>query len=125
MFLEADENIKIHLRIWSIPQKDFHYFVESFWWELQDYMDDIVSFAVFGSVAKGNARDDSDIDVLLIAEKNAKEIEKKFSAKIVGKKEKGKMAMSQVFSPADFEKALEESAFAKHIIGSMMKLPAK
>ncbi len=120
IFLEADENIKTHLRIWSIPQKEFHYFVESFWWELQNYLDDMISFAIFGSVAKGNAREDSDIDVLLIAEKNIKELENKFSAKIVGKNEKGKMIMAQIFSPADFEKALEESVFAKQIIGSMI-----
>lgn len=120
IFLEADENIKIHLRIWSIPQKDFHYFVESLWWGLQDYLDDIVSFAIFGSVAKGNARDDSDIDVLLIAEKNAKELEKKFSAKIVGRKGKGKMTMSQVFLPKEFEEALKESKFAKQIVSSMI-----
>lgn len=120
IFLEVDENIKTHMRIWSIPQKEFHYFVESLWWELQDYLNDIVSFAIFGSVAKGNAREDSDIDVLLIAEKNAKELEKKFSAKIVGMKENGKMIMAQVFSPADFEEALKESKFAKQIISSMI-----
>lgn len=120
IFLEADENIKTHLRIWSIPQKEFHYFVESLWWELQGYLDGMISFAIFGSVAKGNAREDSDIDVLLIAERNAKELERKFSAKIVGRKEKGKMAMAQVFSPNEFEEALEESAFAKQIIGSMI-----
>ncbi len=120
IFLEADENIKTHMRIWSIPQKEFHYYVESLWWELQNYLDNIVSFAIFGSVAKGNAREDSDIDVLIIAEKNAEEFEKKFSAKIVGLKERGKMIMAQVFSTADFEKALEESAFAKQIISSMI-----
>ncbi|TRZ54680.1 ArsR family transcriptional regulator [archaeon] len=120
IFLDVDENVKIHLRIWSIPQKEFHYFVESFWWKLQDYLDNIVSFAIFGSVAKGNAREDSDIDVLLIAKKNAKELDKRFSAKIVGLKEKGKMTMSQVFSPADFEEALKESKFAEQIISSMI-----
>lgn len=119
-FLEVDENIKTHLRIWSIPQKEFHYFIESFWWELQDHLDDIESVAVFGSVAKGNAKPDSDIDILLLARQNQKSLEKEFSAKMVGQKGKGKMIMSQVFSVTDFEGSLMEgSAFGREIIDSM------
>lgn len=120
-FIEVDENIKTHLRIWSIPQKEFHYFVESFWWELQDYLDDVESVAVFGSVAKGDAKPDSDMDVLLLARQNQNILEKKFSAKIAGQKGKGKMIMSQVFSMTDFESSLKErSAFAGEVLNSMV-----
>lgn len=119
-FIEVDENIKTHLRIWSIPQKEFHYFIESFWWALQDYLDDIESVAVFGSVAKGNAKPDSDMDILLLARQNQKILEKEFSAKMAGQKGKGKMIMSQVFPMADFENSVRaRSAFAREVINSM------
>lgn len=121
IFLEVDENLQTHLNIWSIPQKEFHYYVEMFWWELQEYLDDIESVVIFGSVAKGNARTDSDIDALILAKKNIRELEKKFAAKIIGPRKKGKMMMAQVFTPEDFENALKEgSNFAKEVVSSMI-----
>ena len=69
VYLEVDENIKRHLRIWSVPQKEFHYPIEKFWWDAENYIDDIEFIAVYGSIAKGNAREDSDIDVLIIVKK--------------------------------------------------------
>jgi len=49
--IEIDENLKVYFKIRQIPQKEFHYFVERFWWEIQDYINEINSVAVFGSVA--------------------------------------------------------------------------
>lgn len=122
LFMEVDENLKMHLRIWSIPQKEFHYFVEKFWWDMQDCMESVKSVAVFGSVAKGEARPDSDIDVIVLADETAKEeLEKRFSAKIVGPKGSGKMIMSQVFAPDEFENSLKSgSKFAKEVLDSMI-----
>lgn len=98
ILMEIDENIKMHLRIWSIPQKEFQAPLEKFWWDIDEYISDIDGVAVYGSVAKGNAREESDIDVLILTEKNIEKIEKKFGAKMY----KGKMVMCQVFTPEQF-----------------------
>lgn len=121
-FLVIDENLKIHLRIWSIPQKEFHYFVEKFWWEIQDDLNDIQAVAIFGSVAKGDAKANSDIDVLILA-KRVKKIEKKYGAKMIAKPnaEKGKMVMAQVFTSEDFVRSLKSgSVFVKEAIKEMV-----
>src|SRR3989304_4728016 len=31
--LRIDDDVRLHLRIWSIPQQEYHHYVESFWWE--------------------------------------------------------------------------------------------
>ena len=60
------------LRIWDIPQEELHPFVQQYWWTLRnhaalDYPEDVVAVAVYGSVARGDADEDSDVDVLVIA----------------------------------------------------------
>jgi len=120
VLLEADENIRLHLNIWSIPQKEYHYYIEKFWWEIQDYLDSIEALAVFGSVAKGDARTGSDIDVLIIARKHTRRLEGKFSSKIVGPEGRGKMIMAQVFSTQEFSNMLKSgSRFIREAVSSM------
>jgi len=123
IFLEANEDVLVQLSIWSIPQKEFHYYVEKFWWDIQDYRDYIEAFAVFGSVARGDARSDSDIDVLILAKKNIKQLEKKFGAKIIGPKRRGKMVMAQVFTSEEFEGMIKSgSKFAKEILSNIISI---
>lgn len=121
IFLELDENLKTHLNLWSIPQKEFHYYLERLWWDMQNYIESIEAVAVFGSVAKGNARPESDIDVLILAKKNIKKLEKKFSARIIGPSRMGKMIMAHVFTVKDFKDMLGSgSVFAKEILPNMI-----
>jgi len=116
-FLVIDDNIKLHLRIWSIPQKEYQYYVERFWWEIQDYLGDIDSIVVFGSVANGKAREGSDIDILMLVNKNLKKYEKMFKVKMIGKRGMRKMIMAQVFETEDFKKSFEKgSDFAAEVI---------
>lgn len=61
------------LRIWSIPQERFQPYIENYWWRLKtsadlDYRADVTAVAVYGSVARGEADDDSDIDFLVLTE---------------------------------------------------------
>jgi len=115
--IQIDNNVKLHLRIWSIPQKQYHYYIESIWWKLQDYIDEIDSIILYGSVASGQAKEGSDIDILLLVKKNPEKYEKLFGAKLIGKKEKRKMLMIQAFETKDFSEALKKSSdFAKEII---------
>lgn len=117
--IEADENVKAQLGIWAIPQKEYHYYIESFWWQAQEFIEDIDAIAVFGSVAKGNARENSDIDVLLLVKKDVKKFEKMFGAIAVGKKGKKAMVMAQVFEINDFNNSLRKgSKFAKEVISN-------
>lgn len=118
-FIEADENVRAQISIWAIPQKEYHYYIESFWWQLQEYLEDIDAMAVFGSVAKGNARENSDIDVLLLVKKDVKKFEKMFGAIAVGKKGEKAIVMAQVFETNDFKNSLKKgSKFADEVIKS-------
>ncbi len=116
-FLAVDENMKIHLRIWAIPQKEYHYYIEMFWWELQAHLEDIISLGVYGSVARGDAKEGSDIDILLLVKKDVKKYEKLYGAKLIGPKGKGEMIMTQVFEAKDFENSLKKgSKFAQEAL---------
>ena len=116
-FLEIDQNLLLHLRIWSIPQKENHYYLENFWWQLQDYLDDFDAVVVYGSVAKGEARVGSDIDVLLLVKKDVKKYENMYNAKMIGVRGRRKMIMCQVFKTEDFENSLKKgSDFALRVM---------
>lgn len=117
VFLPVDENIKLHLRIWSIPQKEYHYYLESFWWNLQDHLSDLDAVVLYGSVAEGEARKGSDLDLLLLVNKNVKRYEKYFGAKMVGPKGKQKMVMCQIFKTEDFANSFKKgSSFAAEVV---------
>lgn len=109
--LDLDENHKVHFRIWSVPQPEFHKSLDRFWCEIQDDLEKIEGVMVYGSIARGDAREDSDVDVLIISDHE--DLDDKFGAKVYG----GKMFMATVFSEKDFEKSLEEdSSFALNVV---------
>lgn len=120
--LPATELVKTQVRIWSIPQREFHYYVQRFFWEIQEAIPSIESMAVYGSVAKGDAREDSDIDILVLARSNVKELERKYGAKVVEKPGgEAKMFMTQVFKPAEFRKSLRSgSDFARRVMDGLI-----
>lgn len=122
--LPLDEYVKMQLRIWSIPQQRFHYYIERSIWQIQDLMLNITSIAVYGSVARGDAREDSDIDMLILATDEVAKIRKECETMIIKKpREEAKMVMAQVLSPSEFKKALRSgSEFAKEVIKSMLPI---
>lgn len=122
--LPLSEEVKVHLRIWSMPQQIFHYYVERFLWQIQDLMSSITAIAVYGSVARGDAREDSDIDALILATKDTAKIRKRCEAMVVKKPdEEARMVMAQVFEPNEFKRALSSgSEFAKEVIKSMLPI---
>ncbi|MFP4116376.1 MAG: nucleotidyltransferase domain-containing protein [Candidatus Aenigmatarchaeota archaeon] len=108
---EMDETHKVHLRTWSIPQTEFHRPVEKLWCEIQGDLEEVEGIVVYGSVARGDAREDSDVDVLMITD--SEKIEEKYGAKVIGEK----MFMVKSFTEEEFEKNLENgSNFAKNVI---------
>ena len=91
----------------SIPQRVFHYCVERFVWQIQDFMPSIAAIAVHGSVARGDAREDSDIDLLILANEDVVKIRKSCEAVVIKKpREEPRMVMAQVFEPDGFRRAL-------------------
>lgn len=70
--LELDATKEALFRIWAVPQQEFHPYLEKLWWQLNQE-DGLRAAAVYGSVARGEAGKDSDIDLLLIVENEAAE----------------------------------------------------
>lgn len=126
-FLEVDDDLKIHLNVWSIPQREYHIYVERFlfvllggemWHSLENkYWENVDAIVVYGSVASGKAEEGSDIDILLLVKKNVEKYEKEFGAVRIEVKGKGKTIMTQVFRTDDFENSLKKgSDFAIEVI---------
>lgn len=119
--LEADENIKTHLRIWSLKNKPYCYYVERFWWLLQDHLDKIDAVAVYGSVARGEAGKESDIDVLMVTDSGA-DLEKKLASVIV-KRPGGssKLVLCEFYDMEDLKKSSAAgSKFLKDVLKDMV-----
>lgn len=71
--LPLDSHKAAVVRVWNLPQAEFHPFVERMWWRLRtdsdlDFEGGVAAVAVFGSVARGDADADSDIDLLVVVE---------------------------------------------------------
>lgn len=115
----ADETKKVQLRIWSIPQQGFHYFLEKFWWNIQENLADIEALAVYGSVARGDAKEDSDIDVLVITGK-PEQMEKKLRAVVTNQAGESRIIMPKCYSGTLLGKSLKAgSAFARNAVKDM------
>lgn len=110
--IEMNDNIKLHFRIWSLPQQEFHEPVENFLWQLKPKLSNIDSIAVFGSVARGDAKEDSDVDVLILCKKDMK-----IDASMINRK----MFVPQVFVTEDFENSIKRgSKFADEVLRNVI-----
>ena len=102
--VEPDQYSKVLFKILSIPQNRFHKPLEKFWQEVQDDLEKIDGLMVYGSVARGDARKDSDIDLLIISD--SEKLESEYGAKVIG----GKMFMAKVFSKEEFRQNLKKGS---------------
>lgn len=115
----ADETKKVQLRIWAIPQQGFHYFLDKFWWDLQENLADIEALAVYGSVARGDAKEDSDIDILVITGK-PEQMEKKLRAVVTDPAGESRLIMPKCYTGSLLGKSLKAgSAFVKNAVRDM------
>lgn len=114
---DVDNYLNLHLNILQIPQKELRYYIEKFYWNIEKYIPKIDVIAIFGSSAKGTAREDSDIDCLIITGYQ-KELEDKIGSLIIKKVGKNpKIFLSQFFSKKEFYTNLKKgSKFSKEIL---------
>ena len=125
-FLPINDELRIHLRIWSIPQQEFHSFVDLYRHIITtsvdfDFERDIESIAIFGSVARGEARKDSDVDTLIITRTNIDYPLETLNALIVEINKERKVFMGKIYSARDFKDSLKKgSKFIREIIKDMI-----
>ncbi len=114
--ITLDETKEALFRIWQIPQNDFHPYLEKLWWQIKN-SEEVKAMAVYGSVARGEADEDSDIDLLLIVEdkeKSEKKIKEKFGSTLLKTKEGSRMVVSEVYQIEDYKKSIKEGSDFLH-----------
>lgn len=111
--LELDESKAPIVRIWNVPQQEFHPYLENFWWSLKhdadiDLRKDITAVAIYGSVARGTADRDSDIDVLVVTENATVEefVNGHFGALRLETNAGSKIAIAEVYTKRDYRNSL-------------------
>lgn len=117
--LQMDETKEVMFRIWAIPQNEFHPFLERYWWSMKIHADidlerDIEAIGVFGSVARGEATSESDIDLLVIASggEEKADIEYGFGSAILEVGDESRLGMTEVYTAEEYRNSLvHESDF--------------
>lgn len=111
--LRLDAHKEAIVRIWNLPQAEFHPFVERFWWLLRtdpgvDFDDDVAAVAVYGSVARGEADADSDVDFLVIVEDDAVEstVDRAYGSVRLQIPEGSKIGMTETYTTREFRDSL-------------------
>jgi predicted nucleotidyltransferase len=115
--LELDADKRAHLSIWNIPQNEFHPYFEELWCALRD-TDGLEAVAVYGSVARGTAEEDSDIDLLLIAEDEETEdrLTAEYGSLRLTAGDRAKLCMAQVYTRQDYRDSLAHGSDFLHKI---------
>jgi DNA-binding Lrp family transcriptional regulator len=111
--LDLDVHKETVFRIWMVPQDTFHPYLERYWWQLRTYEDlsfeeDIAAVAVYGSVARGEADRDSDIDVLVIVTDDETEdaVNEHLGSTLVKIGDGSKICMTETYTVQDYRNSL-------------------
>lgn len=110
--ITLDENKAALFRIWEVPQEEFHLYLEKLWWEIKT-VKEVKAIALYGSVARGEAHQDSDVDILLIVDdkkESEKKIKERFGSTILETKEGSRMLVSEVYQRKDYRKSKKEGS---------------
>lgn len=121
--LGIDRHKEAIIRIWNVPQEEFHPYIEEFWRAIEDNADvdleeNVVAVAVYGSVARGEANAGSDIDLLLIAEGEEAEqtLNETFGSIRLTTEEGSKIGIVEVYTKEDYRSSLAHgSSFLENV----------
>lgn len=111
--LQLDAHKEAVFRIWMVPQDAFHPYLERYWWQLRtcdgiSFADDIVAVAVYGSVGRGAAERDSDIDMMVIVDDaEAEEVVRgRFGSTMIYIGDGSKICMTETYTLEDYRNSL-------------------
>lgn len=105
--LELDATKEALFRIWAVPQHEFHPYLEKLWWQLKEE-DGLRVAAVYGSVARGEAGADSDIDLLLLVEDEAAEhaFTEAYGSLRLTVDDRSKLCMAEVYTVDEYRNSV-------------------
>jgi DNA-binding PadR family transcriptional regulator len=111
--LKVTESKEVMFRIWAIPQEEFHPLLERYWWSVKMDVDleigeDVTAIGVYGSVARGEADSESDIDILLVAsDERCKSVaEDSFGSVILPHAQESRLGMTEVYTKREYRNSL-------------------
>lgn len=108
--LALDPNKRALVSIWTVPQPEFHPYLESLWFQLREE-EGLVAVALYGSVARGDADEGSDVDVLLIAEaEDAERLKDTYGTRRFEYQDGTRLGMAQVYTPESYRTSLAEGS---------------
>lgn len=112
-----DEHKQAILRIWNLPQESFHPYVQRLWLSLAnadavDLERDVTAVALYGSVARGDADEESDVDVLLVAEDEGAEatLREAFGTRRIDVGGESKIAIAEVYTKGEYRESLAQGS---------------
>jgi predicted nucleotidyltransferase len=108
---------RVTLNIWAIPQEAFQPAIEAFWSALRfdddgRYFEDVVAVALYGSVARGHADRDSDIDVLVLtdSESSRAAVSERFGSMRLDVGPRSTIVSAEVFTTNEYRDAIERGS---------------
>lgn len=108
--LNIDETKEVMFRIWALPQAELHVYLERFMWSMwtSDAIDHVTAVGVYGSVARGEADDDSDIDLLVVTptDDGQSAVEDGYGSTILEFGGTSRVGMAEVFTEEEFRNSL-------------------
>lgn len=123
--LPVSETKEVMFRIWAVPQEEFHPYLERYWWSIKtdiDLYDHVTAIGVYGSVARGEADSDSDIDLLLIAsnERGKSLAEDNRGSAMLQDGAERRLGMTEVYTEREYRNSLvHDSDFLNSIRGEL------
>lgn len=111
--LRVTDTKAVMFRIWALPQAEFHEYLERYWWSMLldidiEFPADISAVGVFGSVARGDADEDSDIDLLVVTpdERSKALVTDAMGSTVLEMDGHRKLGMTEVYTDAEFRESL-------------------
>lgn len=109
--LALDAHKAAVFRIWLVPQAEYHPYLEELWRRLEQE-EGLRAAAVYGSVARGEAGPDSDIDVVLLAADAAaaERLRDRYGSLRLEVAGETKLCMAEVFTVDDYRTSLDQGS---------------